>query len=253
MAIQNGHGQSGSEIEVEAEHAESEVIDEEKYSHKRRLTAIHNAHDRAVTVRDGVGEQLITGAITEQQGRRYYRRAVESLIMQLLPVLESDALSLEEEYASEVEIGTMSVHAPRDLVQFAKSNIDRLPSGAAVPKAKTIEVVGLKQILELPSPIQRQFSVVVMEGSEDYRPVSQTVETELQRAILDSAVQVASEALEDAQMGLNIGEGRPRNHAGTGDGSWPWETDTVLPHEIRDAIEAGEISREQFEQLIGDQ
>lgn len=94
-----------------------------------------------------------------------------------------------------------------------------------------------------------RFTVQIKE-SRGVQTVSRTVREELPRDVLDSAVQYSMQALGDAQMGLNVGEGRPHNNAGTGDGKWPWETDSVLPHEIHDAIESGDLTRKELEQII---
>jgi len=236
-------------LEIESPEADSHVIDDAQYSHKRRLQAIHNAQDRVMEVRNAVEERLIEGAITEYHARRYYRGAVESFIMEVLPLLRHEEVSLDEDYAREVEIGEVRVEPPADLVEFARSNVDRMPPGGTVPSTYERTVVGLETILELPSPITRQFSVAIHTGGS-VQTVARAVETELSRGLLDSAVHLTTEALEDAQMGLNIGEGRPRNSLGSGDRANPWSSDAVLPHEVRDAIENGDLDAERLEAMM---
>lgn len=248
MAVGDNTTESPS-LEIESAGAESHVIDDAQYSHKRRLQAIHNAQDRVMDVRNAVEERLIEGAISEYHARRYYRGAVESLIMEVLSLLQDDEVRLDKDYAQQVEIGKVRVDPPEELVDFARSNVDRMPPGGSVPSTYETTIHGLKTILDLPSPITRQFSVAVHTGGS-VQTLARTVETELSRRLLDSAVNLTSEALGEAQMGLNIGEGRPRNRLGGGDRADPWSSDAVLPHEIRDAVENGDLDAEALEAVL---
>jgi len=228
---------------------ESSVIDDQEYSHTRRLRAIHNAHDRVLKVRNAVDDRTISGQLDDFHARRYYRGAVESFVMEIMPVLESNEIGFREDYAEGVELGTLTITPPEGLVGFARQHIRRLPPGAEVPTADEIHVEGVQSVLDVPSPIRRTFSVPVARR-HDVEVVTRVVEQELSRDILDSCVQYGMRALEEASIGLNVGTGRPRNNAGTGDGEWPWETDKVLPHEIHDAIESGDLSRDELEELL---
>lgn len=230
---------------------ESSVIDDQQYSHTRRLRAIHNAHDRVLKVRNAVDDRAISGQLDDYHARRYYRGAVESFVMEIMPVLTTTEIGFRKDYADGVDLGTLNVRPPDGLVTYARQNIRRLPPGAQVPTADEIQVNGVKSVLDLPSPIRRTFSVPLT-TRHDVEVVTRVVEQELSRDILDSCVQYAMQALEEAEIGLNVGTGRPRNRAGTGDGKWPWETDKVLPHEIHDAIENGDLSRDELEELLED-
>lgn len=225
----------------------SSVLDDSHYSHTRRLRAIHNAHDRVINVRNAVEDRLITGEIGEYRARRYYRGAVEALIMQVMPVLESDQITFNTDYKNEVELGTVTISPPQALVQYARQNIDRLAPGSGTPTATTHTVEGLQSVLDLPSPLTEQFSVRVEHG-ETIDGHTKTVQAELPRDLLDTAVHQVSVALEDADMGLNIGEKRPNNSLGQ-DGQWPWESGGLLPHEITDALQNGDITQDDLEQL----
>jgi len=131
----------GMDVDVEGPDSDSHVIDESQYSHKRRLQAIHNARDRVMEVRNAVEERLIEGAISEYHARRYYRGAVESLIMEVLPLLRHEEVTLEEDYAEGVEVGQIRVDPPEALVEYARANVDRMPPGGSVPSTweRTIE------------------------------------------------------------------------------------------------------------------
>lgn len=248
MAIEQSNGDA-PDLGIDQEQGDFHVIDEAQYSHKRRLQAIHNAHDRVIEVRNAVEDRLITGSISEYHARRYYRGAVESFIMEVLPVLKSEQIPLSEDYAEGVEIGTVDVTPPDDLVQLARENVGRMPPGGSVPTPVSYKVVGLAEVLELPSPIRHRFSVAVQTGRDGVQVYARDVAQEIPRDLLDAAVQLTAEALEDAEMGLNIGSKRPRNSAGT-DGKWAWESDKVLPHEIHDALANGDLTREKLDALL---
>lgn len=237
-------------LSMQPDSGDSHVIDDAQYSHQRRLRAIHNAHDRVIQVRNAVEDRLISGQLNQFHARRYYRGSVESFLMEIFPVLRSDDIQLSKDYLTGIDLGTVVINPPQELVSFARSNIQRLAPGARVPTAQKTEVVGLRGILELPSPLQHRFTVPVRKGSSGIDTASRVVQQELPRDVLDAAVQQSMEALDDAQMGLNIGKGRPHNRAGTEDGKWPWQTDTVLPHEIHDALESGDITREELEDIM---
>lgn len=225
---------------------ESHVIDDANYSHKRRLTAIHNTRDRVIEVRNAVEEALITGSMSEFRARRYYRGAVESLIMETRPILESDQITLSKDYLGEVELGEVVVDPPQWLVNHARENITRLAPGQSVPQPQRITVTGLKKILNAPSPIARSFRVVTRAGKNGVDVKRGTSQTELSRDLLDQAVQQTVKALEEAEMGINIGEERPHNSLSVS-GKKPWEE--LLPHEVVDAYEEGALTKEDVEQL----
>jgi hypothetical protein len=230
--------------------ADVSVIDDEHYSHKRRLRAIHDAQEHASEVRRVVEDQLISGGLTEQQARRYYRGAVESFIMEVMPVLRDDGLDFAEDYLDGVHLGTVTIEPPEEFVEFARAHVDRMPPGAGVPTPVAMPVVGLRDILELPSPLGKEFSCAIYDGRESTDIHRTQVTTELPRDILDSAFEETTQALEDADIGLKIGEGRPSNQLASEDGQWPWERDDLLPHEIHDAIERSELSKEDLMALI---
>lgn len=237
------------DLSVEPDAPEEHVVDDENYSHKRRLRAIHNAHDRVVEVRNAVEERVINGQMSEYRARRFYRGAVESFIMEVMPVLKSDRIDLSRDYADGVELGEVVISPPEPMVEYARQHIGRLPPGAGVPTPVRRDVVGLSAILDLPSPLTHRFSIAVQQGRDDVDYFSDEVAAEIPRDVLDDAVQLTAEALTDARMGLNIGADRPHNRLGTGDGKWPWQTDEVLPHEVHDWIVNGDITRSQLEAL----
>jgi len=192
-----------SEPTSEASDRKTRVVDDESFSHQRRLHAIHDGHDRVIEVRNAVEERLIEGVVSEYHARRYYRSAIESFLMELLPLLRNDNVELEKDYANGVEVGEISVEPPEELVSFARANIDRLPPGGSVPTTWTVSIDGLSTILDLPSPIRHQFTVAFHTGG-GVEQVNRSVEVELDRRLLDSAFHIATEAMEEAEMGLKI-------------------------------------------------
>jgi hypothetical protein len=252
MAVQkNGDSPADSPtfgVDPEPEE-EQHVIDDEKYSHSRRLRAIHNAHDRTLEVRNAVEERLIDRRIGEYHARQYYRSAVETFIMTVLPVLEREDIGLSEDYAEHVELGEVIISPPDELEQFARGNIGSMPPGAGVPEPVRQDVIGLRAVVDLPSPLTHTFAVAIQHGPDDVQVYRRQVSEELPRRVLDRAVRACADALDDADMGLDIGSDRPRNDLGAG-GGWPWERDEVLPHELADALRNGDVSRSEIMALV---
>jgi len=232
--------------DLTTEGGDSHVIDEANYSHHRRLQAVHNARDRVMNVRNMVEEELISGTLSEFRARQFYRGAVEALILEILPILESDQIQLDQEYLEGVDLGTVTVEPPDWLVQHARENINRLAPGATVPTPVHEQVIGLRWILDAPSPLAHEFSVVTQHGKSGVDPESAVGQAEIPRDVLDNAVREAGKALEEAEMGLNVGEERPRNSLSV-DGKEPWEEE--LPHEILDAYEEGIITKQLVAEL----
>ena len=231
---------------VDIDGPESHVIDEADYSHHRRLKAVHNARDRVMEVRNMVEEELISGTLSEFRARQFYRGAVEALILEILPILESDQIRLEDDYLDGVDLGTVTVQPPQWLVKHARENINRLAPGASVPTPVSEQVTGLRWILDAPSPVAHEFTVVTQHGKSGVDPESAIGRAEIPRDVLDNAVRQAGKALEEAEMGLNVGEDRPHHSLSEG-GQNPWEK--VLPHELIDLWEAGVLDKETVEKL----
>lgn len=229
--------------------AEAAVIDEEQYSHKRRLQSIHNAQERVVEVRNVVEDQLIAGQVSKRQARRYHRGAVEAYIMEAMPVLRSEELSLSQDYLNEVELGEVTIEPPSEFVAWARERVEQMPRDASVPTPVGWKITGLRSILELPSPLAYDFSVAVHDGKNSVDIHTRTVSQELPRDLLDAAFEETTQALEEAEIGLNVGEGRESNMLGHA-GQWPWERDDILPHQLHDLIEQGDISASEIAALV---
>jgi hypothetical protein len=171
---------------------------------------------------------------------------VEALILEILPILESDQIRLDRDYLEGADLGTVTVEPPDWLVQHARENINRLAPGATVPTPVHEQVQGLRWILDAPSPLAHEFSVVTQHGKSGVEPKSAVGKAETPRDVLDNAVRQAGKALEEAEMGLNVGEDRPHHSLSEG-GQKPWEK--VLPHEVIDAWESGVLDKEALEEL----
>lgn len=248
MAVNDNSSESAG-LQMESLDSKKEVIDESHYSHGRCLRSVHDIREEVQTAKAALNEATLYDKTTQHRARRYYRGEVERFIEEVLPLLKHDGLDFQHDYLEGVKIGTVRIEPPNDLVKFARSNIDRMPPGGSVPTPWQTEIYGLKTILELPSPITRQFSVAIHTGGS-VETVSRTVQSEVSLRLLQSAFRATRQALEDADMGFLVGEGRPRNSLGSGERADPWSNDTLLPHEIRDAVENGDVSTEELQTLI---
>jgi len=183
----------------------SAVVDEENFSHNRRQQLIEDFRQRAFEIRDDAHAEQVAGNLTESAARSYYRGAVESYILQAQQVLETENIEWRDEYLQGAKLGDLVFQPPDALVKFARENIMRMPPGARIPSQKTVSIIGLKDILQAPSPVSVKFSVV-LKTQRGIRQEEDSVSKELPRSVLDSAVQMVDRALDDADLGIKVGE-----------------------------------------------
>lgn len=179
------------------------VVDDENYSHNRRLKAIHDARDRVIDVRNAVAEHQIQRSLSDSQALAFYRRAVEGYVLESLPVLRSEDVG-SEDYLEGVELGEVVFRPSDSFVAEAKASVGRLAPGCSVPAATAVTIEGVEAILSLPSPLQHRFTYAVVQGRQDFETRSEVVSTELPRDVLDAALQAIDEALDEANIGLDI-------------------------------------------------
>lgn len=210
MSIENGSIDNGTADADESETdnqlaTEHAILDDENYTHSRRQKLIEDKREHAIDVRTDARGQHIAGEISESEALQYYRGALESYVLQIIPVLKREDIEFEENYLTDVKLGELRFEPPAELVEFAEENIQRLVPGSSIPRSKTIPICGLKSITDLPSPLSKTFSVSVRKRGDIQSP-SRTVEQELPWSVLDTAMETADRALEDAQLGIKVGE-----------------------------------------------
>jgi hypothetical protein len=199
MSLSNGHT-NGVE---KSEDGYVVVVDEENYSHTRRQKIIEDKREHAIDVRTDARGQQIAGEISKTESLQYYRGALESYILQIIPVLRRDDIDVEDDYLEATELGEVTFTPPSELVQFAEENIERLVPGSKIPRSETYPVKGLVSIVEMPSPLSHEFSVSIRDGG-DIRTESVVVEHELPQSVLDKAMEVADQALDEVNIGIEV-------------------------------------------------
>lgn len=202
MAAENGESADG---EIEPEPTETAIVDDENYSHSRRQQSIEDSRERAIDVRTEARGQMVSGQLGELKARQYYRGAVESYLLEVIPVLQQDEIDLEKDYLQEVKLGEITFEPPSELVTYAEENIIRLAPGSQVPTARTVEVRGLEEVLSLPSPLSQTWSVIVEQSGGPNREVARTVR-ELPLSVLDEIMQTTDEALNQLDIGMKVDE-----------------------------------------------
>lgn len=191
--------------EIEPEPTETAIVDDENYSHSRRQQSLADGRERAIEVRTEARGQMVSGQLAKKQARQYYRGAVESYLLEVIPVLQQDDIDLEKDYLEGVNLGTITFEPPAELVQYAEDNIIRLAPGSTVPTARSVPVEGLKRVLSLPSPLSQTWSVVVEQSGGPNREVARTVR-ELPLSVLDQVMQTTDEALNELDIGMKVDE-----------------------------------------------
>jgi len=198
-------GSEGQTLGEEEQGQPSGIVDKEDFSHNRRQQLIEEYRERTFQIRTEAHGQLVAGNLSQRDARRYYRGAVESYLLQVLPVLERDDIEWSQNYLHAVDLGTVEFQPPEALVTYARENVIRLPDGQSVPTPTVRSVTGLRSILDLPAPLSVRYSVVVRDGGGLNR-ADEIVTKEIPRSIMDSALQLTDKALADADLGINIGE-----------------------------------------------
>jgi len=177
------------------------VVDEENYTHNRRQQLIEDYREQALEVRTEARSQVIAGQVGYRQARRFYRSAVESYLLQLVPVLRRDDVEFDRDYLAGIELGSVHFEPPEDLVEYAEENLVRLPDGESVPTAKRIDLVGFEDVLNAESPITVPFSVSTLKGHK-IETEDAHVQREIPETILDEVLQKADEALNEIDIGI---------------------------------------------------
>lgn len=182
------------------------VAGDENYSHQRRQQMIEDSRERCIEIRTEARSQQIAGQLGETKARQHYRGAVESYLLQIIPLLERDDATVDGEYldAGEEPLGQIAFQPPADLVAFAKDNLIRLADGSQVPQASSVTIGGFKDLLKMPSPISVSWTVVVDSGSVERR--SESVVKEVPIRVLDETVQQADAALDELDIGIELSE-----------------------------------------------
>lgn len=214
-------------VDVPPPTSEADLSDEEGVSQRVRLKAIHTAHDHAADARMQVKQALVQNAIGEQEAREIYRTAVETFLMEVEPLLlghleepddgDDDPLTARaRDLWQHATLGEMSVDPPPRLVQLAHSDRVRLAARARPPEPKRVQIDGLQHILDLPSPLSLEWTIVARGSNGPHRQHRDTREVELSLDVLDEAFRRTNELLAEIGGWADFDSGRPLNE-------WEWE------------------------------
>jgi len=190
---------------VEIEEPASKVVDEERETHSRRKRLIEEYRERAYRVRTEANSMAISGRLGDNELRRLYRKHVETYLLQTVPLLTRDEIRTDTimRILSEQPLGEVRFEPPERLSKYAQRHLARLPPGAGVPTPKTVSVVGIQDIVRLPSPLTVEWSVS-MQTRDGVSTQTASKQQELPQHILDTAMQLTDKALAAADMGVDI-------------------------------------------------
>jgi hypothetical protein len=180
---------------------DKQIVDEDNQSHKARQQTLQRTRDELIETRKDAHMEMIAGSLTKPQARQIYRSAVDSLLIQLNPILERH--ETDEDYLTGVALGSITFEPPDELVEYARDNIIRLPDGVTVPTTETVTITGLKQLHELPVTLGRSWTVATVKGTR-HEERSRTVQTTVPFDVLDEATQQADNAMHDLGLGFEI-------------------------------------------------
>jgi len=176
-----------------------QIQDKDELSHLRRQQKIEETREQALDIRTEAYGRMINGQMSRQQACRQYRGVVETLLIQVVPLIERHAPN--SEYLHDVPIGELEFEPPEELQEFASDNVVRLVDGCRVPTPETVPIRGLKTVLTANSPLQASWKVTVKgKGRPEERTA--TVQRELTFQMLDNVVQQADSAMDELGFGM---------------------------------------------------
>lgn len=177
-----------------------QIMDKDELSHLRKQQKIEETREQALDIRTEAYGRMVAGRLSPQQACQQYRGVVNTLLVQIVPLLEQHAP--ESEFLHDVPIGELEFQPPEELVEYAEDNLVRLADPCTVPTTETVEIRGLKTVLEAGSPLQASWHITVEKGHE-YEEKQATVQQELGFGMIDKAVQHADRAMDELGFGMN--------------------------------------------------
>lgn len=180
--------------------------DGEESSHDRRKRLLEDLREHAINVQLDVRSRQARGQITTQQARIEYRGAVRQYLRETFQILQRDDVTLSKDYLGGVKLGTVTFEPPAELIALAEQHMGQLAPGEQVPTQVTKSVIGLRSVVDLPSPLTHTFTVAYRQGGS-IQTQRRTVETELSEQVLDAAVEQADAALSEVELGVQVDEG----------------------------------------------
>lgn len=183
----------------------------DKSTHQRRQENLENAREDVMELRRRAQRLRSQQQLTQTQARGQYRSAVSNFVFETLQVLDAAPNGTDIDYEHEHELGTVTIHPPKDLVDYAERNLHALPPDETVPSPIQHTVYGLREIQrrsEYP-PFSKQFSVTIRSGGQ-LQKTTDNQNSEFSFKVLDSAVRACVQALGDVGIGLSLSEQRTK-------------------------------------------
>jgi len=228
VSQQNGH-QPDLQIREDA--------DSDQSTHTRFIRVLNELREEAIAVRMDIAGAQAAGQVSELEARQNYRGAVAQYLREAFSVLARDDVDLERDYLDGVQLGTVTFHPPDSLLQWCDNNRTKMLPGETVPQPQTAAVEGLRDVTDAPSPLTRTFTVNYRQGG-DIEAKQETVHTELSLRTLDTAMELATTALGEVGVGIELDEGEQQT-----------KIDDDLKDEVIEWREAHGLMGEKFEEF----
>lgn len=196
--------------ETEQDQRPLKVKDDDEHStHQRRKRTLEDLREQAISTRMQVSGQMADGVLSERQARQNYRGAVGQFLHEVFTVIDRDDVELSTDYQHGVTLGTITFEPSERIVDFAQSHTKKLLPGEGVPSSVSHEVVGLRSVTQLPSPLAHTFTVNYRQGG-NIESQQDVVKTDLSLQVLDNAMEQATKALGEVGVGMQLDEGEQR-------------------------------------------
>ena len=135
------------------------IDDPEELSQQKRITELLNRRQAVLDARDRAVDEYTLGKATEQQALQHYQSRIESLILDLWTKFETgdtDDETTGEDYLYNVEIDTITVSPPADLIPADERD---MAAGADIPNPKHANVRGLYWFIQNEPVVSRTFTI----------------------------------------------------------------------------------------------
>jgi len=203
---------------------DKEVVDEENSVDQKIKTWIIETRKRVDKAEEKIFVDSATDPnvqISREEQIMTWATIVKQFLRTIEPILQEEEMKRANYYYNDVEIGGKKLHPPDtngyefSLLRHMEDKSDNekrralgLPKGADLPEPKPIVFTGLKDVIERPPVLQHQWVVTVDNRGppgtqEEVYPRAQTV---VPKKIYEDAVRKATRFLQQAGIGLEVGE-----------------------------------------------
>lgn len=202
--------------------ANKQVLDEEGNVDEKIKTIVLKSRQRI----DELEEAIFIEAATNPQVQIGYEEqvvmwgtAVKQYVRNVEPLLQSPEIAQSSEYYEEIDLGEIQFIPPdTEQRQYSLVASDRygetqlkqlldLPRSADIPEVRTVDITGLKDIIETPPQMAEQWHIITHDPGSVTAREYETIATReaVPKETYELAVRKTNEFLHNAGIGMDVG------------------------------------------------